>query len=135
MRHTPTQPPRSFVPLGQGPWLRQHPIVQRVCGVLCLGALGVMVVVACVLGQKVSPVYHGNYTLVWLLLGAGALAFFSLWGFVACRDHDSNHQYCPECLQFMRRGARVCPFCGFREEQTPTATPAATPLHQPRRSA
>lgn len=134
MRQNSTQHPRQFVLLGQGPWLRQHPIVQRVCGVVCLGALGVMVVVAGVLVER-APGYHGDSTLVWLLLGAGALAFFSLMGFVELLSHDRTHQYCPDCLKYMTRGARVCPYCGFREEQPPTATPAATPLHQPRRSA
>lgn len=28
--------------------------------------------------------------------------------------HRASSQYCPDCLQYMTRGARVCPFCGFR---------------------
>jgi hypothetical protein len=124
--------PRQFVLLGRGPWLRPHPIAQRACGFLCLGAVGVMVVVACMLVQKISPVYHRNYTLVWLFLSAAGLAFVSLWGFVARWDHDSKHQYCPDCLKYMTRGARVCPYCGLREEQVPAS--AAPPARHPRLS-
>jgi len=28
-------------------------------------------------------------------------------------------QYCPDCLSYMTRGAKVCPFCGFRPEAPP----------------
>jgi hypothetical protein len=126
MQHTPPQHPRQFVFLDQGPWLRQHPLAQRVCGVLCLGALGVMVVVAGVLVQR-APGYHGDSTPVWLFLGAGITAFLALGVFVGLLSHDRTHQYCPDCLKYMTRGARVCPYCGFHEEQAPAAVPAAPP--------
>jgi hypothetical protein len=31
---------------------------------------------------------------------------------VCCRT--PGYQYCPDCLSYMTRGAKVCPFCGFR---------------------
>jgi hypothetical protein len=36
-----------------------------------------------------------------------------------CRD---LHQHCPDCLSYMTRGAKVCPFCGFQPETAPPAS-------------
>ena len=134
MQRTPTRHPRPFVLLGQGPWLRPSPVAQRVCGVLCLGFVGVMVVLWILLEQQEYRFSPTARTLVSLLFIAGGLAFVTLCGFVARWDQDSKRQYCPECLQFMRRGARVCPYCGFRDDQAPATVPAAAPGHRPRRS-
>jgi hypothetical protein len=131
-----TQHPRQFVLLAPGPWLRQNPVAQRVYGVVCLGCVGTLVVIWILLEQQAYRFSNTLHPLETLLFVAGSLAFVTLCGFVARWDQDSKRQYCPECLQFMRRGARVCPFCGFREEQAPTAVPAASPATPPgRRSA
>jgi hypothetical protein len=124
MQRDSTQHPRQFVLLGRGPWLRPSPIAQRICGVVCLGALGVMVVAA-ILGPRAFPLSTASKNLFLLFLGAGVTAFLALWGFVACWNHDSNHQYCPDCLQYMTRGARVCPYCGLRDDQASTSAAAS----------
>jgi hypothetical protein len=86
--------------------------------------VGVLVVLWILLEQQEYRFSPTTRTLVSLFFIAGGLAFVTLCGFVARWDQDSKRQYCPECLQFMRRGARVCPFCGYRDGQ------AATPVHQ-----
>ena len=128
-------PPRQFVLLGSGPWLRPSPVVQRVCGFLCLGFVGVMAVIWILLEQQEYSSSHTAHTLALLLFVAGGLAFAILLGLGELWKQDSNRQYCPDCLQFMRRGARVCPYCGFQDEQAPAAVPAAPPVRRPRRSA
>ena len=135
MRHIPTQHPRQFVLLSQGPWLRLSPVSRRGFGVLCLGFVGAMVVIWILLEQQAYQFSHTSHTLVSLLFVAGGLAFVTLLGFVELLRHDSTHQYCPECLKYMTRGARVCPYCGFRDAPAPVTVPAASPVHQPRRSA
>jgi hypothetical protein len=74
-------------------------------------------------------------TLMALLFVAGGMAFAILLGFGELWKQGSNRQYCPDCLKYMTRGARVCPYCGFREEQAPATVPAASPGRRPRHSA
>jgi hypothetical protein len=128
MHAAPSQHPRQFVLLGSGPWLRPSPVAQRVCGFLCLGAVVVMIV-AMVLAQGLPPLSDRKHTLMLLFFGAGGLAFIALLTLAECKLRDGHRQYCPECLQCMRRGARVCPYCGLREE------PASGASVTPRRSA
>jgi len=37
------------------------------------------------------------------------------------------YQWCPDCLQSMTRGARVCPFCGFRPTPGEPDVPSSRP--------
>jgi hypothetical protein len=132
MRTTPGIP-RHLGRLHDGPWLCDRTAV-RVWGWIGFVAVGV-VIGALVVGPLVD--YRSALAmalLLTMLLGAfvavcSPLVMLGVW------IQGRSIQYCPDCLQYMTRGARVCPFCGFREEQTPTATPAATPRHRPRRSA
>jgi hypothetical protein len=99
-----------------------------------LVAVGV-VIGALVLGEWTDPdPRSGLAALLFfaLLLGAfgavcGPLAMLGAW------IQGWAIQYCPDCLKYMTRGARVCPYCGFRDDQTPAS--AAAPAHRPRRSA
>jgi hypothetical protein len=93
---------------------------------LVLGVLGY--------GERIDP--HATSSLLFfvLLVGIigmllGPLALLGAW------IQGRSIQYCPDCLKYMTRGARVCPYCGFRDDQAPAVTPAATPHHRPRRSA
>jgi hypothetical protein len=133
MQYISTQHPRQFVLLGQGPWLRLSPVSRRGFGVLCLGFVGAMVVLWILLEQQAYPFSPTSHTLVTLLFVAGGLAFVTLLGFVELLRHDRTHQYCPDCLKYMTRGARVCPYCGLREEQAPASS--AAPARRPRLSA
>jgi len=127
--------PRHLERLDAGPWLHNRTGV-RCFGWMSVGAVGVVIGVL-VLGEWTDPDPRSGLAallFVALLLGAfGAvvspLAMLTGW------LHGRAIRYCPDCLKYMTRGARVCPYCGFREEQTPLAVPAASPLHQPRRSA
>jgi hypothetical protein len=86
---------------------------------LCLGAVVVMIV-AIVLAQGLPPLSDREHTLMSLFFGAGGLAFIALLILAECTLRDGNRQYCPDCLQYMTRGAHVCPFCGFRDAQAPS---------------
>jgi hypothetical protein len=132
MRTTPGRP-RHLGPLDDGPWLRDR-TTARICGLISV--LAVLVVLGVLgSGARIDPRSPRSSILFFvLLLGViggllGPLGTIILW------LQGRLIQFCPDCLKSMTRGARVCPYCGFRDEQTPTATPAATPLHQPRRSA
>jgi hypothetical protein len=94
-----------------------------------------MAVIWILLEQQAYRFSHTSHTLVTLLFVAGGLAFVMLLGFGELWQLDSNRQYCPDCLKYMTRGARICPYCGFREAPAPLAVPAASPVRRPRRSA
>jgi hypothetical protein len=130
MPQAPKQHPRQFALLGPGPWLRPHPVFKRCIGLLFLVAVLTLVVII-VRIQRVPPVSDRHMLSTWLLgaVGLAAAALFTLGGLWV---QESDHQYCPDCLQYMTRGARVCPYCGFRDEQAPAA---ALPTRRPRRSA
>ena len=129
MRTTPERP-RHLGLLDDGPWLRDRTAV-RLCGWIWLVAVGV-VIGALVVGPLVDdrPTL-AMALLLTMLLGAFAavcspLAMLGVW--IQCR----SIQYCPDCLKYMTRGARVCPYCGFRDVPAPAA---AAPAPRPRRSA
>jgi hypothetical protein len=65
-------------------------------------------------------------TLLLLSVLAGFVALLCLITLPAEWSRHKVYQYCPECLSYMARGAKVCPFCGFRPE-----TPPRPELQQP----
>lgn len=104
--------PHSFVPLQDGPWLSRRiwtPAVRR--GVLGLLALS-MLLLLCI------PAYTTSFVLGLLRYGGTFFAFSMLLslgiGLVGETLTARTRQYCPECLRYTTRGARVCPFCHFR---------------------
>ena len=131
MPQAPKQYSRQFVLLGTGPWLRPRPVFKRCIGLLFFVAVLTLVVIIVRL-QRVPPVSDRHMLSTWLL-GAVCLAAAALFTLGGLWVQESERQYCPECLQFMRRGARVCPFCGYRDGHAPTST--ATPARRPRLSA
>jgi hypothetical protein len=63
-----------------------------------------------------------------MLLVSGLAILFSFWalaGVVLWWSWNARHQYCPDCLSYMTRGAQVCPFCSFRP-----GTPVSAPPHR-----
>jgi hypothetical protein len=134
MRTTPGIP-RHLGLLDDGPWLRDRTAV-HICGWIWLVAVGV-VIGALVLGEWTAPDPRSSLAallFVALILGAfvavcGPLAMLGVW------IQGRSVQYCPDCLKYMTRGARVCPYCGLRKEQEPAAGTAAPPFRRPRRSA
>jgi hypothetical protein len=80
----------------------------------------------------VLPFYNPPVAL-FLTLVASLILFMVPFVFLALLLERRTRQYCPDCLQYMTRGARVCPFCGFRDGQVPASV--AAPAPRPRRSA
>jgi hypothetical protein len=129
MRTTPMIP-RHLGQLDDGPWLRDRTAV-RFCGWMCLVTVGVLIG-SLVVGPMIDP----RSTLAIIMLGTllfGALGvvlcplvMLGVW--IQCR----SIQYCPDCLKDMTRGACVCPYCGFRDDQAPAT--AAVPSRHPRLS-
>jgi hypothetical protein len=134
MQQTPTRHPRQFVLLGTGPWLRPHPFLKRCIGLIFLVAV-LTLVVTIVRMQRVPPVSDPGNILMALFFGAGGVAAAALLTLGGLWIQDSERQYCPDCLKYMTRGARVCPYCGFHDAPAPAAVPAAPPVRRPRRSA
>lgn len=112
-------PPRHLTPLEHGPWLTELSSL-RALRFVALGASG-GVLVALMLGPHALPGSSAWHVLAWLLMYAGMLAVLTLLRLWVQSAWNATHQYCPDCLSYMTRGAQVCPFCGFR------APPAATP--------
>jgi hypothetical protein len=52
---------------------------------------------------------------------AGCIALISFVTLVFVLLCPPMYQYCPDCLSYMTRGARVCPFCNFQPELVPTS--------------
>ena len=122
--HTPAH---RFVPSEHGPWFRAKSEILHFLGVF-LGAMGVIFVMI-VLGimglipQAPDPLFVMVLLISALALLAALISLILLVSALLCRD---PHQYCPDCLSYMTRGAQVCPFCGFRPETAPPASSQQT---------
>jgi hypothetical protein len=109
--------PHDFVPSEREPWLQaksEVPLFLR----WFLGAFGVILVLAILGMMDLLPApphpLGGILLLILVLAFLAALISLTLLGLaLLCRD---PHQYCPDCLSYMTRGANACPFCGFRPE-------------------
>jgi hypothetical protein len=106
---------RSLGPLGNGPWLRAKPAVSLTLGVIlgCVGFLFVTLVVGDMGLIPAAPNPLGGILLL-LCAIAGVVALTSIVALVFALLCPPVYQYCPDCLSYMTRGAKVCPFCGFR---------------------
>ena len=126
--HHPT-PTHGLMPIAHEPWLQAKSRTSTVKWVLC-GTGGVILATVMLFAWARVGLVPSNATVPNVL--AGMLLLLSCLGVVlslvfllilwvewSCRD---AYQYCPECLSYMARGAKVCPFCGFRPEG-PTASP------------
>jgi hypothetical protein len=132
MRTTPGIP-RHLGLLDDGPWLRDRTAV-RVWGWISVLSVLVVIGALCVFPLADSRSALATALFVVLLFGGIGVLFGPL-GTIMLWLQGRVIQYCPDCLKYMTRGARVCPYCGFRDEQTPAAVPAATSVHRPHRSA
>ena len=115
---------RDLLPMEHEPWLRAKSTVPRTLGVI-LGCVGFLFVTLClgILGL-IPEAPHPLFVI--LLLLAALAGFVALLCLVTLPVEWSRHkvyQYCPECLSYMARGAKVCPFCGFRPEVPPRPAP------------
>lgn len=111
-RHTASH---SLIPIANGPWLRAKSEVPMLVGICC-GAVAFMLLTLLFLhlgDVDLVPDAIGDTMLLLSALASVAALVSLIWLVVAlvCR---ASHQYCPECLSYMTRGATVCPFCGFR---------------------
>jgi hypothetical protein len=111
----PHMPREGLTPLPHTGWLQERSAIPRMWWVVG-GMLGMSVgmVGLCELATAhlVSQALAGIGFLVWsgtVVVGIGALA---LLGVEQC--DRKTHQYCPECLSVMARGATCCPACRFR---------------------
>jgi hypothetical protein len=115
---------RNLIPIQNEPWLRaksEAPLVLR----WFFGATGVILTTLCLGGMGWIPAAPHPLGGILLLLSALAtmvvlICLILLVGTLLRRD---LRQYCPECLSYMTRGAKVCPFCGFRPEAPPRSAP------------
>jgi hypothetical protein len=112
-------------------WLTTKSSV-RLWGYVCLGVGGVFFA-ALVLGPLTDPTSGTSHLLFWLCIFSGVIEVYALGALISASMWTTTHQYCPDCLSDMTRGATVCPFCGFRE-RTPPDTPTQTSTHQRMRS-
>jgi hypothetical protein len=114
-RHPVT--PHHLIPIEHEPWLQKKsmvPTVKRLfLGSLCLILLTVMVFPFGQMGLVPDAVGVVLLLLSGLAVLVALLCLTLLVEMVLCRD---PYQYCPDCLSYMTRGAKVCPFCGFRPE-------------------
>lgn len=106
--------PHGLVPSANAPWLTPRswvrPGAYAVFGML-LGLPGLLVLI-----ESLHPARWPNvrFFLI-LLIPLTLLCLVITLGMVAMQAlHRAQYQWCSDCLQYMRRGARVCPFCGFR---------------------
>jgi hypothetical protein len=129
-----TLPRRQLVPIPGEVWLQAKVWTPGLTWAV-VGALSTFLLSVLILLPFHNPPVALFLTLVGLCLGAGMLLFIVPFVFLALLLDRRTRQYCPDCLQYMMRGARVCPFCGFREEPAPAAVPAAPSGLRPRRSA
>jgi hypothetical protein len=107
--------PHDLVPSEHEPWLQaksEVPLFLR----WFLGAFGVIVVLVSLgmMGLLPDPPYPLGGILLLILILALLAALISLILLVLALLGRDQHQYCPDCLSYMTRGAKVCPFCGFR---------------------
>jgi hypothetical protein len=94
-----------------------------------LGVMGVIFVMVVLGIMGLIPEAPHPLFVILLLISALALlaALISLILLVSallCRD---PHQHCPDCLSYMTRGAKVCPFCGFRPAAAPPGLSSKRP--------
>jgi hypothetical protein len=119
--HTPSH---RLVPNKYESWLHAKSEMPHFLGVF-LGAIGVIFVIV-VLGimgllpEAPHPLFVMLLLISALALLAALISLILLVSALLCRD---PHQHCPNCLSYMTRGAKVCPFCGFRPETAPPASP------------
>jgi hypothetical protein len=87
-----------------------------------LGGVILVLLVLVVLNALVAAARVSDAVIGMALLVCGAALLFLLCffvGIVRTWSWNAQHQYCPDCLRYMTRGANVCPFCGFRAEAAP----------------
>jgi len=111
---------RDLIPMQNEPWLQaksEAPLVLR----WFFGATGVMLATLCVGGMGWIPAAPHPLGGILLLLSALAamVVLICLILLVGAWLRRDLHQYCPDCLSYMMRGAKVCPFCSFRPETPP----------------
>jgi hypothetical protein len=70
--------------------------------------------------------------LLFLCVIAGLVVLNGCIVLVAAVISSPVDQYCPDCLSYMTRGAKVCPFCGFRETPPPGAHQQTSAYHRRR---
>lgn len=121
---------REILPMEHEPWLRAKSTVPRTLLVI-LGCVGCIFVTLFLGGMGWIPVAPHPLGGILLLLSVLAVlvALLCLVTLPVERSRHKRYQYCPECLSYMTRGAKVCPFCGFRPE-TSQALPRS-PSQQP----
>ena len=108
---------RKLEPLGSGPWLQVKSIAPTVKW--ALGGTGSCILLLLLLFPfgKMGYVPEAIGIILFLLSGFGVMISLFLLSLLWIeRSSRDLHQYCPDCLSYMTRGAKVCPFCGFRPE-------------------
>lgn len=129
-----TLPRRQLVPIPGEAWLQPKVWTPGLTWAV-VGALSTLLLSVLILLPFHNPPVALFLTLVGLCLGASMVLFIVPFVFLALLLERRTRQYCPDCLQYMTRGARVCPYCGFRDDQAPAAGTAALPVRRPHLSA
>lgn len=119
MRHRNVHPPhrrplpRGFVPMVGAPWLTLPPSV-RPLGYVLVGTLGCFLGINAMGAHASARNWHTLVGVMVFLLVATLIGAFGVLGVLAMRGiQRGRYQWCPDCLQYRTRGARVCPFCGL----------------------
>lgn len=126
-------PTRRLVPIKHGVWLQVQSPAARVMGILCgTGSLMLVTILLFRFG-RMGLVSETVGAIMLLLTGLAILfSLCALVGVVVWWSWNAQHQYCPDCLSYMTRGAKVCPFCGFRETAPPHAPHQTSAPHRVR---
>jgi hypothetical protein len=122
--HTSVQ---GLIPIEHEPWLRAKSIALMAKRVL-LGTAGLILLTLLLFPfGEIGLVPDAIGAIMLLVSGLAVIVslfcLLFLWLEWSYRD---TYQYCPDCLSYMTRGANVCPFCGFRPETAPPASPQQT---------
>ena len=115
VRHQGTA--RNLVPIENEYWLQAKSLAPAVKYVLFGTACIILVTLALFPLGSIGLVPEFIFAVMFLLCALAVMVtlFFLLLLWVE-RSSRNVYQYCPECLSYMTRGAKVCPFCGFRPE-------------------
>jgi hypothetical protein len=76
-----------------------------------------VVLILVVLNALITESLVSNTVVSLVLIVCGAALLFGLAFLsrsIVAWSWRTQHQICPDCLSDMTRGAKVCPFCGFR---------------------
>jgi len=104
----------GLVPLPDAPWLTLRSSA-RPLGYVLVGTLGCLLGINAVGNLAHARHWHTLVEVMAFLLVATLLCAFGGLAALGMRGIQRRmYQWCPDCLQYMTRGARVCPFCGFR---------------------